>query len=191
MKTRISTVALCAVLAGFSPFLFAALAANDQNSTAAITNTDAQPVQLSPGLDDVVKLTKGGVSESVIITYVQSSGVMYRPTAEDLIQLREAGVSGQVTTALLQRGGELHQSALKSQQQAQAAARTAAQTRSAQPAQPATTYAAAPTYLTPPPASASTVTYIGAPKHLTYPVNSYYSYGGYCRPRYYPRYYSY
>jgi hypothetical protein len=140
---------------------------------------------LSPGLDDVVKLTKAGVSETVILTFVQSSGVMYSPSAQDLIQLREAGVSPNVTTALIHRGSGLRQSALKSQQEAQAEAQARDQT-----AQPATGYAAATTHVTAPAAS-STVTYIGAPAFFNYPVR-YYGYPGYYSPGYrYPRYHGY
>src|SRR6185295_56129 len=132
MKTRILLIiASCVTLVRFSPTLSAT-----EGATTA---------QLSPGLDDIVKLSKAVVSESVILTYVQSSGVMYSPSAQDLIQLREAGVSSQVTTALMQQGSELRQSALTSQQQAQAAV----QKTTAQTPQTATSYAAAPTYVTP------------------------------------------
>ena len=198
MKTiRILTLGLCGALAGSNPLLFAGQTANGQTAGAnypKATETDNTPSatakaenvaatkapKLSWGLDDVVKLSKAGVDESVIHSYIQNSGVGYNPTAQDIIQLRELGVSSQITAALMQRGSEVRQAAtVEAQKQAQAAAPAAA------PAQAAPVYTAPATYVAP----ASTVTYIGYPSYG-------YSYGGYCAPTYYsypyyPRYYGY
>ena len=190
MKTIcILAIALCGALAGSSPLLLAGQTANGQaagvNSTKA-AETDNTPSaaaraesvaatkapRLSWGLDDVVKLSKAGVDESVIHSYILNSGVGYNPTAQDIIQLRELGVSSQITAALMQRGSEVRQTAtVEAQKQAQAAAA---------PAQAAPVYAAPATYVAP----ASTVTYIGYPSYA-------YSYGGYYGPSYYsyPYYY--
>lgn len=178
MKTiRILAVGLCGVLAGSSPLVFAGQTANDQaaganNSSAVNGKAENVPAtkaaKLSWGLDDVVKLSKAGVDESVILTYIQNSGVGYNPTAQDIIQLREVGVSSQITASLMQRGSEVRQAAVEAQKQAQATAPAPA------PAQPAPAYTAPATYVAP----ASTVTYIGYPNYA-------YSYGGYYGPSYY------
>jgi len=178
---RILVIGLCGTLAGSSPLVFAGQTANDQAAGANNTssaNTKAGNVaapkaaRLSWGLDDIVKLSKAGVDESVILTYVNNSGVAYNPTAQDVIQLRELGVSPQITAALMQRGGEVRQAAaVEAQKQAQATAPAAA------PAQPAPVYTPPATYVAP----ASTVTYIGYPSYPSYN----YSYGGYYGPNYY------
>ncbi len=193
----IFAIALCGALAGSSPLLFAGQTANGQAAGVNFTKaaeTDNTPSaaakaenvaatkapRLSWGLDDVVKLSKAGVDESVIQSYIQNSGVGYNPTAQDIIQLRELGVSPQIAAALMQRGSEVRQTAtVEAQKQAQAAAPAAA------PAQAAPVYTAPATYEAP----ASTVTYIGYPSYA-------YSYGGYYGPSYYsypyyPRYYGY
>ena len=195
MKVRVSILLGCA-LVGFNPLLFSAQSASNQTHNADATTTTAgkkaepRPAQLSPGLDDIVKLSKAGISDSVIATYVQTSGQMYHVTPNDLIQLSEAGVSPDVTTLLMQQGDALRQNAIQSQQQSQAAAQEAAQQPLPQPAQPAQTYAVAPTYVTPP--AVSTVTYIGRPTFFGRPVNSHYTYTGYYYPRtYYGRSYCY
>jgi len=186
---RILVIGLCGALAESNPLVFAGQTANDQaaganntSSAAAKTGNVAatQAPKLSWGLDDVVKLSKAGVDESVIHSYIQNSGVGYNPNAQDIIQLRELGVSSQITAALMQRGSEVRQAAtVAAQKQAQAAAPAAA------PAQAAPVYTAPATYVAP----ASTVTYIGYPSYA-------YDYGGYYGPSYYsypyyPRYYGY
>ena len=184
---RILVIGLCGTLAGAPPPVFAGQTANDQAagaiSASGKTENVAAPkaaARLSWGLDDIVKLSKAGVDESVILTYVSNSGVAYNPTAQDVIQLRELGVSSQITTALMQRGGEVRQAAtVEAQKQAQAG------TPAASPAQPAPVYTPPATYVAP----ASTVTYIGYPSYpsygYSYAPTYYYSYP------YYPRYYGY
>jgi len=186
MNARISTFALCAALAGFSPTLFAAEATTTQTPTATPQATADQPVKLSAGLDAIVKLSKAGVSDSVILTYVQSTGVMYHPTPKDLIAMSQAGVSEQVTSALMQKGAEIHTAALTSQQQAQATAQATA----TQAAQQAAAYDAAQNLVSTSESSGSTVVYIGSPGY-TWSPNRVYT--GYYFPRnyYYPRTYGY
>src|SRR5438034_1698142 len=186
---RILVIGLCGALAVSSPLVFAGQTANDQAAGANNTPSAAAKAEnvaatkapkLSWGLDDVVKLSKAGVDESVILSYIQNSGVGYNPNAQDIIQLRELGVSSQISAALMQRGSEVRQAAtVEAQKQAQAAA------PAAPPAQAAPVYTAPAAYVAP----ASTVTYIGYPSYN-------YAYGGYYGPSYYsypyyPRYYGY
>lgn len=62
----------------------------------------AQPANLSPGLAEVVRLTKAQMSDDVIINYVSNSGQTYHLSADDLLYLKDQGVSQPVITALLQ-----------------------------------------------------------------------------------------
>ncbi|MSU57290.1 MAG: hypothetical protein EXS35_03760 [Pedosphaera sp.] len=194
MKTKIIfAFALCGALA------FTATAAenpaqtsSDNSAAPATAGKAAAPANsaptarspaLSTGLDDVVKLAKAGVDESVILAFVRNSGTAYTPTAQDVIQLREAGVSAQVTTTLMQHGAEVRQLAAESYQRTQPAAPAAP--APAATSQPVIVYSAAPSYVAP----VSTVTVIGYPRndYYSYPVS--YSYGGYYNSGYsYPRY---
>lgn len=184
---------MCGTLAGINSFSVSGQTANTQpagktETTAPLTlaqsdaPTSDKPVKLSWGLDEIVKLSKAKVDESVILAFIENSETAYNPTAQDIIQLRELEVSSQVITAVMRHGEGLRQTARETQKQVQAeqaAAVTAANTQ-------------ATTAYNPPAAWAepvSTVTYIGYPRYYTYPSYNY----GYCYPEsyYYPRYYAY
>ena len=195
MKTKqIILVGLCATLAGLNPPSAAAQTAGSQlagetKTTAHLTlaRSDAtssnKPVELSWGLDEIVKLSKAKVNESVILAFIENSETAYNPTAQDIIQLRELEVSSQVITALMRRGEGLRETAREAQKQIQA--------------EQAAAVAAAPTPANTQSANAvpvSTVTYIGYPRYYTYPSYNYgycypgsYSYPGYYAYSYYPR----
>lgn len=51
--------------------------------------------------DSIVKMTKAGLSESIIVTTIQSGAGKYSTTADDLVKLKEAGVSDKVLAAML------------------------------------------------------------------------------------------
>ncbi len=178
MKTKLAFLLIVCGL--FRPVMAATIqTTNTQSADNPTTVTSAKP-RLSSGLDEVVKLSKAGINEGVILVYVQNSSVAYSPTAQDLIQLQEAGVTATVTAALIQRGQEVKQNAIQAAKQAQSSPPATA------PAAPqTTTYAAAPTYTAP----ASSVTVIGYPSSYVYSYPTYYDYG-YCYPRsyYYPSY---
>jgi hypothetical protein len=56
---------------------------------------------LPPGVNDVVKLTKAGLSEDVILAQVKNTGAGYNLSADQLIYLTQAGVSQNVIKALI------------------------------------------------------------------------------------------
>src|SRR5580692_8819199 len=56
----------------------------------------------SPGLDEVVKLSKAQMSDDVILNYVRGSGKAYNLSADDILYLKGQGVSQPVISALLQ-----------------------------------------------------------------------------------------
>ena len=69
----------------------------------------AQPAQdatvnIPAGVQDVVKLTKAGMGEELILTKVKQVGVSYDLTTDQVIYLKNQGVSQNVITALLQAG---------------------------------------------------------------------------------------
>lgn len=164
------------------------------NATNAANGTIAQrDGRLSAGLEDVVKLTKAGVDESVVFAFIESSSVAYRPSAPEILKLRELGISSPVIGALLRRGEEVRQRAAEAQREAAARNTTPAQPPPAPavsnppPRQPASPPPTVINY-TPVvyPATYPTVVYSSYPTYRSYPTYSY----GY-RNCYYPRsYYS-
>jgi hypothetical protein len=58
-------------------------------------------VRLPYGVDDVLKLVRGQVTEDVVVAYVQSSGTPYSLSANDIVYLKQQGVSDRIVNAML------------------------------------------------------------------------------------------
>jgi hypothetical protein len=58
-------------------------------------------VRLPYGVDDVLKLCRGQVSEDVVVAYVQSSGIPYSLNANDIVYLKQQGVSDRIVSVML------------------------------------------------------------------------------------------
>lgn len=220
MKTgSISLITLWGLLTGVSSLPLAGqpvYAQTSSGTTATSRSKDIQPgtpspvavktnnakqntkaIRLSAGLDDVVKLHKAGVDETVILAFIENSSVAYHPSAQEIIKLRELGISSPIITTLLRRGDEVRQRAAQVRKESlvqspqPAAPAATASTQPTAPAvsaiQPASVYYAPSAY----PVSSPTVVYATYP--APYAVGSY-AYGGCYYPRhytYYPSYYSY
>jgi hypothetical protein len=189
MKThRILLIATCALVAGLSLPAHAIQTADSKTASTANNSESDWRTKLSQspsGVEDVAKLAKSGVDESVVLSFVQNSTVPYRLSADEIIKLRDQGISAKVITTMLQRGAELRE------QSAQALKESATRYAQSAPAQPATTYSypATTTYVAP----ASTIVYF--PSYPSYSYSYYvpaYGYSGCYYPRsyYYPSYYS-
>ena len=61
----------------------------------------AQSAQLSPAVQEVLKLAHADVSDDTIVAYINSSGAVYNLNASDIVYLRQQGVSNPVITAML------------------------------------------------------------------------------------------
>jgi len=59
------------------------------------------PANLSPGVQEVVKLSQAHMSDDVILSYIRNSGVSYNLSADDILYLNSQGVSQPVLSALL------------------------------------------------------------------------------------------
>ncbi|HEY3863530.1 MAG TPA: DUF6600 domain-containing protein [Verrucomicrobiae bacterium] len=68
---------------------------------AATANAQTNPANLSPGVQEVVKLTQARMGDDVIISYIKNSGVSYHLSADDILYLHGQGVSQGVLSALL------------------------------------------------------------------------------------------
>ena len=60
------------------------------------------PANLSPGLQEVVKLAQAKTGDDVILAYIKNSGASYTLGADDILYLKSQGVSQSVISALLQ-----------------------------------------------------------------------------------------
>ena len=58
----------------------------------------------SATIEDVIKLSRAGVRDAVIIGLIQTDGSHFVLTADDLVMLQEAGVSDDVLLAMLETG---------------------------------------------------------------------------------------
>jgi hypothetical protein len=196
---RISPVTLGAALVVASLGNLNVQAADQPATASAVSNKYAQSPRLTPGLEEVVKLTKAGVSEPVTIAYIKNSTRSFSMDAQDVLLLQGKGVSPQVLTAMIQHTEELRRATGEASQPVQpnAPATTGYQSPSpviTAPAEAPVQYVTAPSA----PASNVSVTYIGYPRYSYAPgYRSYYGYPVYGAgryPGYYscaPRYYSY
>jgi hypothetical protein len=103
----------------------------------------SDPANLPPGVQDVLKLTRAGLSEDLILAQVRTTSATYNLTADQIIYLSNQGVSQNVIKALMPAAG----GASPAQAGQPAPAFTAAAYTPAPPA---------PAYVPPPPAPAYT-----------------------------------
>ncbi|HWF19207.1 MAG TPA: DUF6600 domain-containing protein, partial [Verrucomicrobiae bacterium] len=66
-----------------------------------IVQAQNAPVNLPPGVQDVLKLSQAGVGEDVIMAQVKNTGATYNLNADQLIYLTKSGVSQNVIRALI------------------------------------------------------------------------------------------
>lgn len=63
--------------------------------------SETRPVQLSPGVPEILKLGRAHVSDEVIIAFIRNSGTTYHLSVSEILYLREQGVSNPVLSAML------------------------------------------------------------------------------------------
>lgn len=71
-------------------------------NAGGICRAQTPPANLSPGLQEVVKLTQAHMGDDVIMAYIKNSGAAYPLSANDILYLNSQGVSQPVISALLQ-----------------------------------------------------------------------------------------
>jgi hypothetical protein len=95
--------------------LFVSLSARGQETPPVSTTPESKQteqvkpstVKLSTGVGEILKMSKAGVSQGVIKTYIENSTIAYTLNADDIIALKEHGVSDELTTAMVKRGSTL------------------------------------------------------------------------------------
>ena len=61
------------------------------------------PIQLSPAVNDVVKLYESMVNEDVLISFAENSHYPFKLTADQIVYLQDIGISDAVMNAMIQR----------------------------------------------------------------------------------------
>jgi len=97
------------------------------------------PANLSPGVQEIVKLSQAHMNDDVMLSYIKNSGVAYHLSADDILYLNSQGVSQPVLSALLKATADT----------------TSASAPAAAPAPP---YSAPPTTISQPATPASVMT---------------------------------
>jgi hypothetical protein len=128
----------------------------------------AEPVQLSYGVEDILKVTRAKVSDDVMVPFIKNSGRLYQLTSSEIIYLHDEGMSDQVISAMLNQTRRLARATPQKPPQTGAAS-------------PALALADAPQYVT---ASAPTSSVYVIPSSAVYdcPYYPYYPYYGYGYP---------
>ena len=160
-KSRI-TLTLMVVCGQVMP----ALMAQDSNPPVSVevavpapAIAEARPVQLSPGVAEILKLARAHMSDDVIVAFIRNSGSSYHLSAAEIVYLRQQGLSEQVVTIMLSTAQNAPAESPQYAPQAAPAAGTTAFWANSNPqpsapapaapqpsAQPAPVYQAAPTY---------------------------------------------
>jgi curli biogenesis system outer membrane secretion channel CsgG len=94
---------LIAALAGLG-VVAAQQPAPKQPAPAAAPAKKAAPAANS-GVDNIIELVKGGLSESMVISAVRREGKAYKLTTADLVKLQKAGVSENIIQVMMDPSG--------------------------------------------------------------------------------------
>jgi hypothetical protein len=103
----IATVAVMVLCSQVAPVL----RAQDSNSAPASAEaaapasaSETRPLQLSPGVPDILKLGRAHVGDEAILAFISNSGRTYHLSVSEILYLREQGVSDQVVPLCSTRG---------------------------------------------------------------------------------------
>ena len=73
-------------------------------AAAPTSASETRPVQLSPGVPEILKLVSAHVSDGAITAFISNSGRTYHLSVSEILYLREQGMSDQVLTAMVTAG---------------------------------------------------------------------------------------
>ena len=90
------------VAASDSPPATSALAAPDTS-----VQKPSEPMPLSYGVEDILKMTRAKVSDDVTVSFIKNSGRLYQMTASEIIYLHNEGMSDQVINTMLNQSQRL------------------------------------------------------------------------------------
>jgi hypothetical protein len=94
------------MVAGLLVFTLSLNAADQASTNAPTSKAEAAP-RISKSVTDVVKLSKAGLEQRVIESYLEQSGSIVPPTADEIVHLREQGVSQEIIALMIKRTASL------------------------------------------------------------------------------------
>ena len=74
-------------------------------TAGSVSHAQTTPANLSPDVQEIVKLVQAKMSDDVILGYIKNTGKAYNLSGDDMIYLNSQGVSQAVISALLQSKG--------------------------------------------------------------------------------------
>ena len=77
--------------------------APSQIATTTAPPSDAAPVKLPYGVEDVLKLSRAQVSEDITLNYIKNSGTIYNLSPKDIVYLKNEGVSDKVLNTMMEQ----------------------------------------------------------------------------------------
>ena len=80
----------------------AALVAWALVTAGPVSNAQTPPANMSPDLQEVVKLSQAHMGDDIILSYIKNSGKVYDLSPDDMIYLQSQGISQAVVNGLLQ-----------------------------------------------------------------------------------------
>lgn len=173
MKNRLVLKSVL-LIAGMAVMVHLAMPVAAQPAAATATSTpitpdtasasQSNPVQLSPGVPEILKLARAPISDDIIIAFLKNSGTSYDLSVSQILYLKKEGVSERVIASML----------AQSKQPAQEIAPTSPPSPPA-PAAPQPAYSGAPSVQYVPTYEPAPTVYV--PSSTVY-VTPYY-YGGY------------
>jgi hypothetical protein len=69
--------------------------------------TEAQKIELSTNVQNVIMLVEGGVEEEIILAYIENTGGPFALTADEIIYLKDIGITPNIVTAMLHQDAAL------------------------------------------------------------------------------------
>lgn len=70
----------------------------------AIPALTPPPLNVSPGMEEIFRMARSGVSEEVLTAFIEHSGRAYHPNSDEIIYLKDLGVAPNTIAAIIQTG---------------------------------------------------------------------------------------
>ncbi|GEM_PF-1829379 len=77
---------------------------NHAETPPAIPALMPPPLEVTPGMEDIFRMARSGVSDEVLSAYVTKSGQTYHPTPDEIIYLKDLGVEPKTIAAIIDTG---------------------------------------------------------------------------------------
>ena len=155
-------------------------AAQESPGPATSAASSVPAIRLSPGVEDLLKLSRAKVGDDVIVAFVHDPGRRYNLTADEIVYLRKEGLSDRVLAAMLSQSSR--RAAVTPAPQPVAPATATPSTPSASGTQ-SVVIPTTPSYQTPSDYAPAPATYV-ASEPTTYNYYPSYPYYGYSYPYY-------